>query len=57
MLCKQNPKANSAQLIEHFRGQEAGKQLTKVMCLQHHIEAEHAEDAFLDIIENFLTSF
>ena len=57
MLCKQNPKANSAQLIEHFRDQEAGKQLTKIMCIQHHIEAIHAEDTFLDIIENFLNKF
>ena len=32
-LCKQNSKVNSAQLIEHFRGQDAGKQLTKLMCL------------------------
>ncbi|ASP46693.1 DNA primase [Cognaticolwellia beringensis] len=56
-LCKQNPKVNSAQLIEHFRGQEAGKQLTKLMCLEHHVEAENAESMFLDLIENFLNVF
>ncbi|TWX73157.1 DNA primase [Colwellia sp. C1TZA3] len=56
-LCKQNPKVNSAQLIEHFRGQEAGKQLTKLLCLEHHVEAENAESMFLDLIENFLNIF
>ncbi len=56
-LCKQNPKVNSAQLIEYFRGQEAGKQLTKLMCLEHHVEAENAESMFLDLIENFLNVF
>ncbi|SEK75127.1 DNA primase [Colwellia chukchiensis] len=56
-LCKQNPKVSGAQLIEHFRGQEAGKQLTKLMCLEHHVQAENAEDTFLDIIENFLNKF
>lgn len=56
-LCKQNPKVNSAQLIEQFRGQEAGSQLTKLMCLEHHVEAENAESMFLDLIENFLNVF
>ncbi|MEH6593998.1 MAG: DNA primase [Colwellia polaris] len=56
-LCKQNPKVNSAQLIEHFRDQEAGKQLTKIMCIEHHVETDHAEDTFLDIIEKFLNKF
>lgn len=56
-LCKQNPKVNSAQLIEHFRGQEAGIQLTKLLCLEHHVEAENAESMFLDLIENFLNVF
>lgn len=56
-LCKQNSKANSAQLIEHFRGQDAGKQLTKLMCLEHHVEPENAESMFLDLIENFLNVF
>jgi DNA primase len=56
-LCKQNPKVNSAQLIEYFRDQEAGKQLTKIMCIEHHIETGHAEDTFLDIIEKFLNKF
>jgi DNA primase len=57
VLCKQNPNVNSAQLIENFRGQEEGKQLTKLMCLQHHIEPENAESTFLDVIERFLNVF
>ena len=56
-LCKQNPNVNSAQLIEHYRGQEEGKQLTKIMCIEHHVEAENAESTFLDIIEKFLNIF
>ena len=48
-LCKQNPKVNSAQLLEHFRGQEAEKQLTKLMCMEHHVEPENAEGTFLDL--------
>ncbi len=56
-LCKQNPKVNSAQLLEHFRGQEAEKQLTKLMCMEHHVEPENAEGTFLDTIEKFLNVF
>ena len=57
LLCKQNPATNSAQLIEHFRDQAEGKQLTKVLCIEHHVEAENAESMFLDLIENFLNIF
>lgn len=57
MLCKQNPKVNSAQLLENFRGQDTGTQLTKLMCLEHHVEPENAEETFLDIIEKFLNVF
>ena len=48
---------NSAQLLEHFRGQEAEKQLTKLMCMEHHVEPENAEGTFLDTIEKFLNVF
>ena len=57
LLCKQNPNIKSAQIIEKYRGQEEGKQLTKLMCLQHHIEPENAESTFLDVIERFLNIF
>jgi DNA primase len=57
VLCKQNPKINSAQLIEYYRGSDAGKQLEKLMCWQHGIEAAAAEDFFLDCIESLLSSF
>lgn len=57
VLCKKNPNINSAQLIENYRDREEGKQLTKLMCLQHHIEPENAETTFLDVIESFLNVF
>jgi DNA primase len=56
-LCKQNSGINSAQLIEHFRGTTEGKQLTKLMCIQHHVEPENAESMFIDVIESFLNLF
>jgi len=57
MICKQNPKIHSAQIIEKFRGQEENNQLTKLMYLQHHVEPENAESTFLDIVERFLNIF
>jgi DNA primase len=57
VLCKQNSDINSAQLIEHFRGTTEGSQLTKLMCLQHHVEPENAESMFIDVIESFLNIF
>ncbi len=56
-LCKENPKINSAQLLEYFRDTEHGKQLAKLMCWQHHVETDAAEDVFLDSIEKLLNSF
>ncbi len=56
-LCQQNPNIKTAQLLEYFRDKEQGKQLAKLMCWQHHIEAEAAEDVFLDSIEKLLNNF
>ncbi|MDO6444595.1 DNA primase [Colwellia sp. 1_MG-2023] len=56
-LCNENDKINSAQLIEYFRGTPEGAQLTKLMCLEHYVEAENAESTFLDILESFLNKF
>ena len=56
-LCKNNPKTNGGQLIEHFRGTEQGKQLNKLMSWEHHIEADAAENVFLDSIEKLLNNF
>jgi len=56
-LCKQNPSIKSAQLLESFRDTAEGKQLAKLMCWQHHVETEAAEDVFLDCIERMLNSF
>lgn len=57
MLCKQNPNIKTPQLLEYFRDTEQGKQLSKLMCWQHHIEADAAEDVFLDSIEKLLNNF
>jgi len=56
-LCQQNPEIKTAQLLEYFRDTAQGKQLAKLMCWQHHIEAEAAEDVFLDSIEKLLNNF
>lgn len=56
-LCQQNPNIKTAQLLEYFRDKEQGKQLAKLMCWQHHIEAKAAEDVFLDSIEKLLNNF
>ena len=56
-LCNENATINSAQLIEYFRGTPEGTQLTKLMCLEHYVEAENAESTFLDILESFLNKF
>ena len=57
MLCKQNPEIKTPQLLEYFRDTEQGKQLSKLMCWQHHIEADAATDVFLDSIEKLLNNF
>jgi len=56
-ICQQNVDIKTAQILEYFRGTEEGKQLAKLMCWQHHIEADAAEDVFLDSIEKMLNSF
>lgn len=56
-ICKQNPEIKTPQLLEYFRDTEHGKQLAKLMCWQHHIEADAATDVFLDSIEKLLNNF
>jgi len=56
-LCKQAPNIKSAQLLESFRDTTEGKQLAKLMCWQHHVDKDAAEDVFLDCIEKMLNSF
>ncbi|MBL4942662.1 MAG: DNA primase [Colwellia sp.] len=56
-LCQQNPQIKTAQLLEYFRDTNEGKQLAKLMCWQHHIEADAATDVFLDSIEKLLNNF
>ena len=56
-LCQQTPNIKTAQLLEYFRDTEQGKQLSKLMCWQHHVEAEAAQEVFLDSIEKLLNNF
>ncbi|GAA0811391.1 DNA primase [Colwellia asteriadis] len=56
-ICLDKPNIKSAQLLEFFRDTEQGKQLAKLMCWQHHIEPEAAQDVFLDSIEKLLNNF
>jgi len=56
-VCKQNPEIKTPQLLEYFRGTEQGAQLAKLMCWQHHVEADAATDVFLDSIEKLLNNF
>lgn len=57
VLCQKNPDIKTAQLLEYFRDTEQGKQLAKLMCWQHHVEADAATDVFLDSIEKLLNNF
>ena len=57
VLCKRTPDIKSAQILEHNRGTEQGKQLSKVMCWQHNVEAEAAEAVFEDSIEKLFSRF
>ena len=57
VICLNNPHINSAQIVEHYRDTEQGKQLAKLLCWEHQIESENAEDVFLDSIENLLNTF
>lgn len=56
-ITQQRPDINSAQLIEHFRGTQEGEQLTKLMCWEHHVVDDAAEQVFIDSIEKLLSQF
>ncbi|MFD2164935.1 DNA primase [Thalassotalea euphylliae] len=55
-ICAASPQINSAQIIEQFREREQGAQLSKLLCWEHQIDSEHAEDVFLDSIEKLLNT-
>lgn len=57
LLCQSNPDLNSAQVLENFRDTVAGQHLAKLMCWEHGVEKEAAEDVFLDSIEKLLNTF
>jgi len=56
-LCQASPHLNSAQILEHYRDSEQGKQLAKLMCWQHFVDAEATEDVFLDSIDKLFADF
>lgn len=56
-LCKANSQLNSAQILEHYRDSEQGKQLAKLMCWQHFVKTEAIEDVFLDSIDKLFADF
>ncbi|QBG36702.1 DNA primase [Litorilituus sediminis] len=56
-LCLQRPEVKTSQILESFRGTEYGVQLSKLMCWQHHVEPDAAEEVFLDSIEKLLNDF
>ena len=55
-ICTRNPNINSGQIIEMFRDRNEGKQLAKLLCWEHQINADNAEDVFLDSIEKLLNT-
>lgn len=57
MLCKQNPELKTAQILEHYRDSEYGKQLAKLMCWQHNVSEEAAQTVFEDSIEKLFSRF
>lgn len=57
VLCQQRPEVKTSQILESFRGTEYGVQLSKLMCWQHHVEPDAAEEVFLDSIEKLLNDF
>lgn len=56
-LTHSRPNVNSAQLLENFRGTKEGEQLTKLMCWEHHVVEDAAEQVFIDSIEKLLSQF
>ena len=56
-LCQAQPQINSAQILEHYRNTEQGKQLAKLLCWQHFVEADNAKEVFLDSIDKLFSEF
>jgi len=56
-LCQAQPKLNTAQILEHYRQSEQGKQLAKLLCWQHFVEKDKAKDVFLDSIDKLFADF
>lgn len=57
LLCQQNPQINSGNILEHYRDTPEGAQLAKLLCWQHHIDADSADNVFLDTLEKLFNTF
>ncbi|MDN3651972.1 DNA primase [Thalassotalea ponticola] len=55
--CKQNPKMNSSQLLEMWRGTPQQQILSKLLMWDHHVDSDAAEHVFSDILEKLINSF
>jgi DNA primase len=55
--CQQHEGINSGQLLELWRGQVEEQQLAKLLCWQHDVLEENAEQVFIDVLERILDSF
>ena len=56
-LCKTQKQINTAQILEHYRHKEQGKQLSKLLCWQHFVETDNAKEVFLDSIDKLFADF
>ncbi len=56
-LCKANPNINSAQILEHYRDTDKGRQLAKLLCWQHYVTKDAAKKVFLDSLKKLFDDF
>jgi len=56
-LCQAQPQISTAQILEHYRQSDQGKQLSKLLCWQHFVDTDNAKDVFLDSIDKLFADF
>ena len=56
-LCQAQPQISTAQILEHYRQSDQGKQLSKLLCWQHFVDTDNAKDVFLDSIDKLFANF
>ncbi|WP_371376836.1 DNA primase [Thalassotalea aquiviva] len=55
--CKQTPNLTSAQIIESWRDTEQGKVLAKLVIWEHNIDADAAQNVFIDTLDKLIKTF